>query len=88
MLVVHFGSGYLPGCRDLIIELTSSCSCQYGLHCMKIFQSTPQPFNKCMINWFVYFLAVLNARESWWLCINLWEVSEEDKILYVRPFKH
>ena len=70
MLAVHFGSGYLPSCRDLIIELTSSCSCQYGLHCMKIFQSTPQPFNKCMINWFVYFLVVLNARESWWLYMH------------------
>ena len=54
----------------------------------QFFNQTPQPFNKCMTNWFVYFLAVLKARESWWLCINLWEVPRDGKILYLRPFKH
>ena len=54
----------------------------------QFFNQTPQPFNKCMTNWFVYFLAILNARESWWLCISLWEVPQDGRILYLRPFKH
>ena len=48
----------------------------------QIFNQTPQSFNKCMINWFVYFLAVLNARKNRWLCISLWEVPREGRILY------
>ena len=48
----------------------------------------PQPCNKGMNYWFVYFLAVPNARESWWQCINLWEVPGEDRILHERlPWK-
>ena len=71
MLAIHFGSGYLPGCRDLIIELNLLVLVNMCFIVQQFFNETPQPFYKCMINWFVYFLAVLNARESWWLCISL-----------------
>ena len=71
MLAVHFGSGYLPGCRDLIIELNHLVLVNMGFIVQQFFNQTPQPFYKRMINWFVYFLAILNARESWWLCISL-----------------
>ena len=71
MLAVHFGPGYLPGRRDLIIELNHLVLVNMGFIVQQFFNQTPQPFYKCMINWFVYFLAILNARESWLLCISL-----------------